>query len=180
MGRPRLPTQDKIARGNPGKRSLDRQEPDPDYLDDLEPPKWLPEAAKAVWRELAAKLRKAKVLTVIDVPAFEKFCVAHARWRAAVQDLEVRGVMVARAPKDGARDTVAGEAKVEAAPQVINQLVFAESMFFKQAVALEREFGMTPAARTRVSIEPQLTLFPDAPSGDDKPKAGASKYFTQH
>lgn len=179
MGRPRLPTQDKIARGNPGKRKLDRQEPDPDYLDDLDPPAWLPDGAKAVWRELADKMRKAKVLTVIDVPAFEKLCVAHARWRAAVRDLEVRGVMVNRAPKDGAKDAAATEPKVESPPQVINQLVFAESMFFKQAVALEREFGMTPAARTRVTIEPQLTLFPDDAAGKPE-KPGASKYFTQH
>jgi P27 family predicted phage terminase small subunit len=186
MGRPRLPTADKIARGNPGKRAIDRQEPDPEYLDDLTPPAWMPAAAKAIWIELAPKLRKAKVLTVIDVPALEKLCVTHARWRAAVQDLERIGVMVERAPKDGGDTGKQGESKEKSQAGtgkqvVINQLVFAESMFFKQTLAVEREFGMTPAARTRVHVDPQLTLFggPDgADDGKQQPAEKGSTYFT--
>lgn len=188
MGRPNLPTAEKIARGNPGKRALNSQEPDPEYLDDVTPPAWLPEPAKTVWREFAQKMRDAKVLTVIDVPAFEKWCVAHARWRTAVLDLARVGVMVERVGRDGERvltktkkETAAKKgASTVAAPShlVVNQLVFAESMFFKQAVTLEREFGMTPAARTRVRIDPQLTLFPDAGTEQRKPEDKGSPYFT--
>lgn len=189
MSRPNKPTALKIIEGNRGKRALGKQEPDPDYLDDLLPPAWMPEAAKKVWSEFAFKLRKAKVLTVIDVPAFEKFCVAHSRWRAAVVDLAVRGVMVDRAEivaaKTDAKDakpTAKSDAKSAVKPgpsQVINQLVFAESMFFKQALAIERELGMTPAARTRVMIEPQLTLFPDAGHENEKKEKAGSEYFTK-
>ena len=183
MGRPNTPTADKIARGNPGKRALNSREPDPEYLDDLTPPAWLPEAAKAVWRDFAPKLRKAKVLTVIDVPAFEKWCVKTAQWRAAILDLAKRGVMIERVGRDGERTITkkASKKKTDAPAMVVNQLVFAESMFFKQTIALEREFGMTPAARTRVQIEPQLTLFPDdAPGTDAKhdPAEKGSAYFT--
>jgi P27 family predicted phage terminase small subunit len=187
MGRPNLPTADKIQRGNPGKRALNRQEPDPDYLDDLTPPAWLPEPAKAVWLDFAPKLRKAKVLTVIDVPAFEKWCVKTAQWRAAIVELGKRGVMVERVGREGERsltnaktDKSAKGKKQKPGAYVINQLVFAESMFFKQALSIEREFGMTPAARTRVQIEPQLTLFPDDAPGTDgrDPKKEGAAYFT--
>lgn len=184
MGRPNTPTELKIINGNPGKRPLNKQEPDPEYLDDLTPPTWLPNGAKQVWMQLAPKMRKAKVLTVIDVTAFEKFCVAHARWRAAVQDLELLGVMVPRGgEKDMPQEPTDGKDSSKNSPkvgpgQVINQLVFAESMFFKQAVTLEREFGMTPAARTRVLIDPQLTLFPHADTDNGREKEG-SQYFTK-
>ena len=184
MGRPNTPSADKIARGNPGKRALNKREPDPEYLDDMTPPAWLPDAAKAVWRDFAPKLRKAKVLTVIDVPAFEKWCVKTAQWRAAILDLFKRGVMVERVGRDGARTITKTEAKSKKKTEpamVVNQLVFAESMFFKQALAIEREFGMTPAARTRVQIEPQLTLFPEDAAGTDPrhdPAKEGSAYFT--
>lgn len=193
MGRPRLPTQDKITRGNPGKRALNRMEPDPEYLDDLTPPTWLPEIARPVWIEFAPAMRKAKVLTVIDVPAFAKWCVKEAMWRTAINDLLRLGVMVERIGRDGERVITkrddekksagksGGKDKKKDAPAlVVNQLVFVESMFFKQAVAIEREFGMTPAARTRVQVDPQLTLFPN--DGRDDLGAGqkskGAAYFT--
>ncbi len=180
MGRPNKPTELKKIEGNRSKRRLNRQEPDPEYLDDMTPPAWLPAAAKAVWTEYAPKLRKAKVLTVLDVPAFEKWCVKHAQWRAAVLDLARLGVMVDRVGKDGDR-VITKDEKAKSSPhQVVNQLVFAESMFFKQTVTLEREFGMTPAARTRVQVDPQLTLFHDDAGVTAKPEQAqkGSAYFT--
>jgi phage terminase small subunit len=83
MGRPTKPTELKLLEGNKGKRATNKREPDPDYLDNLDPPAWMPEEAAVVWRELAFKLRKAKVLTVLDVPALEKMCVAIATYRRA-------------------------------------------------------------------------------------------------
>ena len=73
--------------GNRGKRGLNNQEPDPDYLNELEPSAWLPEDAKLVWRELAFKLRKAKVLTVLDVPPLEDLCVTIATYRRATREV---------------------------------------------------------------------------------------------
>lgn len=179
MGRPNKPTADHAARGNPGKRARNRQEPDPDYLDDKScatAPAWLSKAAQAVWVEYAPKMRKAKVLTVIDVEPFARWCGLVARHRAVTNDLERLGVMLERGEK-----TPEGEKK--ASQFVINQLVFVESMLQKALLAVEREFGMTPAARTRVQIEPQLTLFPNDAADKAKPQPGqASKsgpgYFT--
>ncbi len=175
MARPNKPSADHAARGNPGKRARNRQEPDPDYLDDMTAPAWLPEPARAVWSEYAPKMRKAKILTVIDVEPFARWCRLVVRIRIASNDLERLGVMVERAPS-GEKAVVEKDAdKAKAAPaHVINQLVYVESMLLKQLLALEREFGMTPAARTRVQVEPQLTLFPD-----ERPGAGNAKKPTQ-
>lgn len=185
MGRPNKPTADHVARGNPGKRARNRQEPDPEYLDDMTPPAWLPEAAQKVWTEFAPKMRKAKVLTVIDVEPFARWCRLVVLYRVVANDLERLGVMVERAPS-GEKAVVEKDAeKAKAAsPQIVNQLVFVESMLLKQLLAVEREFGMTPAARTRVQVDPQLTLFPDERAGADHRRQQqaaqppGSRYFT--
>lgn len=197
MGRPSKPTELKVLEGNRGKRALNKHEPDADYLDNLEPAAWLPEDAKLVWRELAFKLRKAKVLTVLDVPALEKACVAIAAYRRATRVLVDVDLIVS---KDGtkedrerakkarpigfqaevvaekgvaAKDDEKG-AKADAAPGngSLNPWLIVQAMSFKQAMAVLREFGMTPAARSRVIVDPQLGLFGGADGGKE------TTYFT--
>lgn len=186
--------------GNRGKRSLNRNEPDPDYLDDLAPSAWLPEDAKVVWRELAFRLRKAKVLTMLDVHPLEKLCVAIATYRRATLainggELIEKNGKAGDAGKDapasrpigfvslgegsdgqaGAGELAKGNAKPAAAASganaTLNPWVIVQSMSFKQATLLMREFGMTPAARSRVMIDPQLGLF-----GGEQEKS--AQYFT--
>lgn len=156
-GRPPKPTGLKLVTGNPGKRALNKQEPDPDYLEDLAPPTRLSEAEAEVWRELATPLRKAKVLTTVDVLALEMLCIAVARYRWAT----------AKTPPN------AGVLKGENG-LMMNPWLIVQSMTFKQATGLMRDFGMTPAARSRVMIQPQGDLFGGAAAGN---KAGKS-YFT--
>jgi P27 family predicted phage terminase small subunit len=197
MGRPSKPTELKVLEGNRGKRALNKNEPDPDYLDNLEPAEWLPDDAKVVWRELAFKLRKAKVLTVLDVPAFEKACVAIAMYRRATRALIGADLIVSKdagerertkkppraigfqaemgPEKEPAPKADAEPLKPDAAPGngSLNPWAIVQAMSFKQAMTVLREFGMTPAARTRVMIDPQLGLFGGG-NGDEK----ASGYFT--
>lgn len=153
MANPPKPTALKLIEGNKGKRALNKREPDPDYLIDLAAPEWLPPGAAAVWDEIAPKLRAACVLTVIDVPILCKGCVAFAQYRHATQML--------------------GDALVVEGMKAdyVNQWMVAQSMAFKQAMAVFMQFGMSPAARTRISINPQGDLF-----GNDK--TGANKYFS--
>lgn len=191
MGRPNKPSAVHAIAGNPGKRARNRQEPDPDYLDDHTPPGWLSADAAKVWTEYAPKLRKAKILTVVDVEPFGRWCELVVRYRMVKADLARSGVMIPRegdaaAPADttekaGGKDKGADKAAKPRPSHVVNQLVFVESMLLKQLLAVEREFGMTPAARTRVQIEPQLTLFPDDAQPGAAHKRETSKgasYFT--
>lgn len=141
MANPRKPTNLKLIEGNKGKRALNRSEPDPEYLNDLTAPAWLPADAAKVWDEIVPHLRAARVLTKVDVPAVEKMCVAIAKYRLATLKLG---------------DDLVIEGKNAA---YVNQWMVAQSMAFKQFVAISQNFGMTPAARTRIAIQPQEDLF---------------------
>ena len=141
MARPTKPTALKLIEGNKGKRSLNKHEPDPEYLNDLTAPEWLPESAKKVWDEIVPALRQAKVLTKIDVPMLCKGCVAISQYRLASRML-------------GDDLVINGEKATS-----LNQWMVAQSMAFKQAMAVFQQFGMSPAARTRIAIQPQGDLF---------------------
>lgn len=152
--RPRKPTHLKLVEGNKGKRSLDNHEPDPAYLNDLTPPDWLPENVKQIWNEIAPKLRAAKVLTELDIPALEAGCVAISNYRKLT--LEIGSEFTVYSSKGG---------------ESLSQKLIAQSMYFKQAMAVFQQFGMSPAARTRIAIQPQGDLF-----GNEKPDP-AKAYF---
>lgn len=151
MARPPKPTALKLVTGNPGKRALNKQEPDPTYLQDLTPPDWLDQAAAQVWNEVAPNLRAAKVLTVMDVQALAMGCIAIAQYRRAVKrtgDNLVKSKVIEG--EDGQ--------PVETGEQV-NPWFIVQSMSFKQAMAVFQQFGMSPAARTRIAVQPQGDLF---------------------
>lgn len=150
-GRPPKPTALKLVAGNPGKRSMNKQEPDPTYLQDLTPPAWLRDDARAVWSELAPIMSTAKLLTEVDVQAFAMGCVAIAQYRMATDRIGDAAVKH-RIVEDGDGNPVeAGEH--------INPWALVQSMTFKQAMSVFEKFGMTPQARTRIAIQPQGDLF---------------------
>jgi|GEM_PF-810614 len=163
-GRPKTPTAIKEATGNPGKRSTKTKEPDPDYLQDLSPPEWMPEKAQAIWREEAPKFRKARLLTEIDVLAFAAMCIAAADYRRAVEKTGENDVKANYKEKDG--ETVA-------VGEHINPWALVKSMSAKQLTGWLGKFGGTPQDRTRVEINPQASLFGDG----DKKKDPAESYF---
>ena len=147
MARLPKPSHLKLVEGNKGKRGANNLEPDPDYLNDLRAPDFLPEQAKEVWDDLAPKLRKAKLLTVLDVEATCQLCVAIAQYRRATQELNFDFINYGQKG------------------QSLNQLMVAQSMAFKQANAIMQQFGMTPAARSRVVVNSQGDLFGSEKTG---------------
>lgn len=64
----------KLERGNPGKRSLDYEEPELQAAT-LAPPKGLKKAAKAEWKRIIADLVGAGMLTIGDLELFKLYCV---------------------------------------------------------------------------------------------------------
>lgn len=155
-GRPPKPTALRVIEGNRGKRALSKGEPDPRYLDDLTAPAHLTPLARQVWDELAPKLRRAMLLTELDTIALEQLCVAAAQHRLASANAG-DDKLIMRNAETGA---------LSPSPWIIIQ-----SMAFKRAKTLADAFGMTPAARSRVLIQPQDDLFKQA--------AGAARFFTQ-
>ena len=162
MSRPTKPTALKLIEGNKGKRGLNKHEPDPEYLENLTAPDYLSDAAKAVWDEVAPDLRRAMLLTKIDAPMLAMGCNAIAQYRVAARhaaDNLVKAKMVE--PTDGDGPAVA-------TGEHVNPWLIVQSMSFKQAMGVFQQFGMSPSARARVSVNPQGDLF-----GDGK----AAQYF---
>lgn len=164
MGRPAKPTSLKLVAGNPGKRAINKQEPDPDYLRDLTAPAWLKPAAKAVWDEMAPMASKAKLLTEVDVQTFAMGCNALAEYRKASDRVDADGSIKIKKALDE-------EGKVVDAGEYLNPWAGAQSMYFKQAMAVFSQFGMTPRARTGIALQPQGDLF-----GSEK--TGVAGYFS--
>jgi P27 family predicted phage terminase small subunit len=164
MSRTPKPTALKLVAGNPGKRALNKQEPDPDYLQDLTAPDWLKPAARDVWNEMAPMASRAKLLTEVDVQTFAMGCVALAEYRKASAMVDAQGSIRIKKAVDEVGNVVdAGE--------YLNPWAGAQSMYFKQAMAAFTQFGMTPRARTGISLQPQGDLF-----GNDK--GGTASYFS--
>ncbi len=150
-GRNPKPTQLKVIEGNRGKRGLNPAEPDPTYLNDLTPPAWLSDAAKDVWNEVAPKLRDARLLTEIDVDTLAFGCDAMAHYRQAAQRIGCDLVSAKLIESESGQAQYVGEH--------VNPWLIVQSMAFKKAMAVFQQFGMSPAARTRVAVNPQGNLF---------------------
>lgn len=148
-GRPPKPTNLHLVRGTKSQVGRTRPkggaEPDPSYLQDLTPAAWLPDSAKAIWNEIAPKLSRAKLLTELDVPELERICVAVARYRRMT--LKTEEHMVMRNEETGALS--------------ISPLVLVQQMYANQAHSGMAKFGMNPADRSRVIVNPQADLFED-------------------
>lgn len=150
------PTALKLIEGNRGKRAAPKGEPDPTYLNNLAPPEHLPPSAQAVWDELAPKLRRAMLLTEIDAVALEWLCVAAAQHRKATQEIG-DDKYIARNAETGS---------LSPSPWLIVQ-----SMAFKRAKVLCDAFGMSPAARARIVVNPQQDL-------TDASQPGPGRFFS--
>jgi phage terminase small subunit len=72
MGRPPKPTRLKVLQGNPGKRSLPKNEPKP--AAGAAPPPWMSPAARKEWARLAPRLLKLGLLTELDAEALAILC----------------------------------------------------------------------------------------------------------
>lgn len=164
-GRPRKPSAVKEAMGNPGKRASSRKEPDPTYLEQLEPPTWLSAQAAQVWSEEAPKFRRARLLTEVDVIAFAALCQSAADYRRAVAKTGENDV------KANLKETEDG--KIVEVGEHLNPWAMVKSMASKQMGMWLSKFGGTPADRTRIEVNPQAELFPS----DGKPKDPAADYF---
>lgn len=133
----RKPTALKVLEGNPGKRPLNQNEPKPKPIAP-KCPSWLDREAKKLWKQLADQLEKLGLLTEVDGPMFAALCAAYSRWRRAMETLRDMD------PADPAFRKVS---------------VTAEKALAEMRM-LAAEFGLTPAARGRLSL-PEATVDDD-------------------
>ena len=146
-GRKPTPTHLRLLRGNPGKRAINRDEPQPHEVTDVpEAPPFLTEYARQEWQRIASELRYLHLLTLVDLNPLAAYFMAYSRWRTAEEalaemtkdDPKWRGFIVY-----GAQGT-----------PVKNPLVTAVAKAAADMVRYASEFGFTPAARCRISSGP--------------------------
>lgn len=134
-GRRPKPTAIKVLEGNPGKRPINKNEPKPDKKAP-KCPVWLEAEAKKEWRRMSKTLEAIGVLTQVDASAFAGYCQAFARWKEAEEFLSKHGTIF---------KTPSGY--IQQVPQVSIAQTYLKIM--KDFCS---EFGLTPAARSRISV----------------------------
>ncbi len=133
-GRKPKPTAKKLLAGNPGKRALNKAEPEFSKITNVDPPEWLTDRAAQMWRMVVPELLRENVVAITDLHNVEAFCVAYDNWRLAQESVQNNGIVVA-----GAQGGPIKNPALTAANETMRQLVTFGSML-----------GLDPASRTRL------------------------------
>ena len=138
-GRRPKPTVLKVLTGNFRPDRAKKGEPRPDNRPP-ECPEHLNAGAKAAWRSIGPELERMGVLTVADGLALQMLCEAYADYREASDVLARKGATY---------ETTTAEGSTMIRPRP--ELALASDSW-KRVRAMLIEFGLTPAARTRVTV----------------------------
>ena len=143
-GRNAVPTELKLIRGNPGKRKVNRNEPQPSK-GTPDKPDWLSGEAADEWDRVVSELDRLKMLAKVDRAALIGHCEAVSQLRAATEDIAERGVTLVEIEREFADGTIL-YAKVAKNPAVtVAQAAMAQIRGFCA------EFGLSPSARARMT-----------------------------
>lgn len=146
-GRKPKPTARKIAAGNPGKRALNKDEPDFGLVTNIEPPDWIVGEARGMWERVVPLLCGQNILQVTDLHIVEIFCAAYGNWRTAQDDLTRNGPVV---------DSSQGSPMKNPAATVVKEAA-------AQMASFGAMLGLDPASRQRlVGAKPKTTDNPFA------------------
>ena len=124
------------AEGYPGKRKANRREPQPR---EIAPrcPAHLDAVAKREWRRLVPILRRMRVLTEADEIPLANLCTTYSTLIKAQEKLNESGILY-KGPS--------GYIQQSPVLSIIRQCI-------ETLNRLSREFGLTPAARTRIMTQ---------------------------
>lgn len=167
MARPRKPSHLKLVTGTERKSRANLAEPKPTKAPRLAPP-GLPDDVARAWRLYVPRLDAMGVLSDSDVPAVLALCHAHAerdRARAALaRDVVVGSQTVARGGETTYPTTSStGGIMLRTRPEVA---LIADAD--RRVMAYLAQFGLTPAARGKVS---------GAGGGDKQDADPAAQFF---
>lgn len=144
-GRKPTPSHLRVVTGNPGKRAINRREPNAPASVPT-PPSILNDDARNEWRRVAKYLGKMGVLSCVDRGALAAYCDAYAQWLEASRGIK-------RLADSGAWG--GGLLMKTSNGNVIqNPLVGIRNKARADMVRFAAEFGMTPSGRSRVQADP--------------------------
>jgi P27 family predicted phage terminase small subunit len=123
----------KVLTGNPGKRRLNPDEPQPDIAVP-ECPVELGLVARREWDRMVAELVPLRILTHLDRAALASYCGAYAMWAEATEAIQKYGSMV----------------KSPSGYPVQSPYVSIANRQTEIMMRIASEFGFTPASRSRI------------------------------
>lgn len=135
-GRKPKPTETKKLEGNPGKRALNDQEPQPDVAIPECPPHLEGEARKE-YKRVTQELVKLKILAEVDRAALVAYCQAWSDYVQATKQVKKEGEVL-YSDKGNA---------------YLNPWKNIQTSALDRMLRYSTEFGMTPSSRSRIKIE---------------------------
>jgi P27 family predicted phage terminase small subunit len=142
-GKKPTPTHLRLLQGNPQRRPIPADEPQPLQLLEAPPPLQFIEAyAKEEWQRLAPELVRMGLMTLVDSAPFAAYCVSYAHWRSAEEALALH------AAKDPVMRGLIVRSKAGTAME--NPLMYISRRSAQEMLRFAAEFGFTPAARARI------------------------------
>ena len=159
-GPPKKPTALVKLAGNPGHRPLPKNEPEPPPAASLEPPAWVDGKAREIWNEAIVPLVASKLARSVDVLVLARYCVLFAEWLRARDAIKVSAVYPIK-------DAEGNVVRIAERPESANL-----RKLNRELLIIEREFGQTPAARTRIQVANDQTSKLDPLAVRDRLSAG--------
>lgn len=135
-GRKPKPTAKKKLEGNPGKRKLNEQEPQPVVMIP-DPPDHFEGVALDEWTRITLELQTLRLVSNIDRASLVAYCQAWADYVKACDTVEEEGEVIT-SEKGGLYQ---------------NPWVSIKNSAMDRMVRISSEFGMTPSSRSRLKVE---------------------------
>lgn len=152
-GRPPTPTHLRAIDGNPSKRSLATQEPEPKLVTAHEAPAYFDARSRELWDRIIVDLQKYVGATILDLPKLELLCLSYGRYRQAYdamfENKDGQATLVTTYTAHGRNGK-----QIKTRPEYHQMLEEARLMH-----SLMAEFGMSPAGRARLKGVGQGDLF---------------------
>lgn len=155
------PSHLKVVQGTVRKDRVNKREPKP-KLETPKPPGWMSDEGKVMWGRFSVQLEQMGVLTAADGPALELLVTSYLEFVKLEKQLADEGYTYLTVATNGERVT-----KANPAASMLREAR-------QQHRMLLIEFGLTPAARTKVHTVQRGNKNPDEEA--DKPRK-ASTYF---
>ncbi|WPC72932.1 phage terminase small subunit P27 family [Vibrio porteresiae] len=134
-GRPKKPSAKKELAGNPGKRALNKNEPDFGLVTNIICPDWIGEYGRELWETVAPLLCREKILSATDIQNLEVYCTAYHQFRECEINIGKFGLVVTGA--------TGGPVK--------NPALTAKNEAVKQMSSFGGMLGLDPSSRQRLT-----------------------------
>lgn len=157
-GRKPKPSHMKVVTGNPGRRPLNENEPKPEIKIPT-CPGHLTSSARTEWRRISRELESLELLSQIDRAALAAYCQAYGRWVEAengLKRLEAQARQDFKAAKERGDETAILKSgmtqKTGNGIEIQHPLIGIANSALDLMRKFLVEFGMTPSARSRISV----------------------------